>query len=319
MKAVLLARRAMNTRFELLLHGERETALRAAGEEALDEIERLEARLSLFRESSEVTRLNRHAADQPVQVSPPVFRLLERVRELWTASGGAFDPTVEPLMRLWGFRDPEVAEPAWEAIAAVRAIVGMDKVELDPATRRVRFLRAGLRLDLGAIGKGYAVDCAAEVLRETGVTSALIHGGTSSVYGLGRMPDGRPWKVVVPEPQSASPAAEVSSETTGRVLAEFTLEDASLGVSAVWGRTLARGGRAWGHVLDPRTGEPVQRAALAAVALPEATESDAFSTALLVLGVPGVEVLRRFRPGLRALVWAPGGPAHAPPGVPGAT
>jgi thiamine biosynthesis lipoprotein len=190
----------------------------------------------------------------------------------------------------------------------------MDKVELDPATRRVRFLRAGLRLDLGAIGKGYAVDCAVEVVREAGVASALIHGGTSSVYGLGRMPDGRPWKVAIPEPQAAAQTSENDPETPERALAEFTLEDASLGVSAVWGRTLVRGGSELGHVLDPRTGEPVQRAALAAVALPEATESDALSTALLVLGAEGVEVLRRFQPGLRALVWPPGDPSATPMG-----
>jgi len=309
----------MNTRFELLLHGERETALRAAGEEALDEIERLETQLSLFRATSEVAHLNRHAADRPVPVSPPVFRLLERARELWAASGGAFDPTVEPLMRLWGFRDTNAAAPAPEAVAAARAIVGMDKLKLDPATRRVRFLKAGLRLDLGAIGKGYAVDCAVEVLREAGVTSALIHGGTSSVYGLGRMPDGRPWKVALPEPRTPGPPAEISSETPERVLAEFTLEDASLGVSAAWGRKLVLGGRELGHVLDPRTGEPVQRAALAAVALPEATESDALSTALLVLGVGGVATLRRFRPGLRAVVWSPASSTRAPRGLPGAT
>lgn len=306
MKTVLLARRAMNTRFELVLCGEREVALRAAGEEALDEIERLEARLSLFRPTSEIARLNRDAATRPVKVSPPVFHLLARARDLWRRSGGAFDPTVGPLMRLWGFRDAEAPEPTPAALAAARAATGMDKVELNPADFTVRFLHPCLALDLGAIGKGYALDCAVEILRDAGVTSALIHGGTSSVYALGRMPEGRPWKVAVPAPAPADPApstAPAADSDAGHPLAEFELVDESLGVSAVSGRWVRQGGRVRGHVLDPRTGEPVHRAALAAVVLREATESDALSTALLVLGHEGLSTLRAHRPDLRALVW----------------
>lgn len=306
MATVMLARRAMNTRFELVLHGARATTLRAAGEEALDEIEHLEAQLSLFRPTSEIARLNRDAARAPVKVSPPVFRLLERARTLWARSGGAFDPTVGPLMRLWGFRDREPAEPSATALAEARACVGMDKIELDPDHFTVRFKCPGLELDLGAIGKGYAVDCAVQILREAGVTSGLIHGGTSSVYGLGRMPDGRPWKVAVPAPAEVSPSenpAPAAAETGGPALAEFTLEDASLGVSAVSGRVVPAGGRLRGHVLDPRTGVPVQRAHLAAVVLPEALESDALSTALLVLGRAGLARLEPHRSGWQALVW----------------
>ncbi len=306
MKPVLLARRAMNTRFELVLYGARETALRAAGEEALDEIERLEAQLSLFRPTSEIARLNREAAGRPVKVSPPVFRLLERARDLWSLTGGAFDPTVGPLMRLWGFRDVDVPEPTSEALAAARAATGMDKVELNPADFTVRFLHPKLALDLGALGKGYALDCAVEILRDAGVTSALIHGGTSSVAALGRMPDGRPWKVAVPSPtppEAPPPASPVPDSRAERPLAEFELEDESLGVSAVSGRWVRHGGHVRGHVLDPRTGEPVQHAALAAVVLREAAESDALSTALLVLGHAGLPRLRAHRPRLRALVW----------------
>ncbi len=306
---VLLARRAMNTRFELVLLGGREAALRAAGEEALDEIERLEERLSLFRPTSEIARLNREAAEGPVRVSPPVFQLLQRAQELWRITGGAFDPTIEPLMRAWGFRDPDAAAPTLEARAAARAVVGMDKVELDPKHRTVRFTRLGVRLDLGAIGKGYALDCAVQILREAGVASALLHGGTSSVYGLGRRPDDRPWKVAVPLPEDgpSEPAQTGASQSAGAALGptEFELEDCSLGVSAVRGRVHLHFGREVGHVLDPRRGAPVEHAALAAVALPSATETDALSTALLVLGVAGVVELRRHRPALRALVWPP--------------
>lgn len=306
MTTVLLARRAMNTRFELVLHGEREVALRAAGEEALDEIEHLEAQLSLFRPSSEIARINRDAATGPVQVSPPVFHLLERARDLWALTGGAFDPTVGPLMRLWGFRGQTTPKPSADALAEAHARVGMDKLELNPAAFTVRFRYPGMALDLGACGKGYALDCAVQILREAGVTSALIHGGTSSVFGLGRMPDGRPWKVAVPVPENWSNTENAIRGGPGsnpRSLAEFSLQDASLGVSAVSGRAIRVDNHLRGHVLDPRTGEPVRHAQLAAVALPEAVESDALSTALLVTGHAGLAALAEHRPGMQALVW----------------
>ena len=307
MTTLRLARHAMNTRFELVLSGEAEASLRAAGEEALDEIQGLEDRLSPFRPTSEIARLNRHAADGPVKVSPPVFALLRQAQQLAAATDGAFDPTIGPLMRAWGFHGARGRLPEPAVLAAARACVGMNHVLFDEADFTVRFARPGVTLDLGAIGKGYAIDCAVERLREAGVASAFLHGGTSSCHGLGAMPEGRPWTAGVFEPAAAGTTGS-AAET---LLAEVPLRDESLGVSAVWGKAFHAGGQRFGHVLDPRAGEPVQRAALAAVALPSATESDALSTALLVLGEPGLETLARLRPGLRALVLLPSADAEA--------
>ncbi len=292
----------MNTRFELVLPGEREPALRAAGEEALDEIERLEAQLSLFRPTSEIARLNREAAAGPVKVSPPVFHLLAQARLLWELTEGAFDPTIGPLMRLWGFRGGEVREPTPAEVAEVRAGVGMDKVELNPADFTVHFTHPGVRLDLGACGKGYALDRAVDILREAGVTRGLIHGGTSSVFALGHQPDGRPWKVALPPAAAPDLQPARTGQTAEPWLAEFELADNALGVSAVGGLVVLLPGKPWGHVLDPRTGEPVRRTLQAAVVLPSALEADALSTALLVLGEAGLTRLCRFRPMLQAVV-----------------
>ncbi len=308
-----LARHAMNTRFELLLHGESEPHLRAAGEEALDEIQRLENQLSLFRPTSEIARLNRHAADGPVKVSPPVFALLRQAQGLAQATDGAFDPTIGPLMRAWGFHGGRGSLPDAAALAAARACVGMGHVHFDATAFTVRFTRPGVTLDLGAIGKGCAIDSAVECLREAGVTSAFVHGGTSSCHGLGMTPEGRCWAAGVFEPASADAVeTEPPRVSDERLLAEIALRDESLGVSAVWGKAFRADGQRFGHVLDPRVGEPVQRATLAAVALPSATESDALSTALLVLGEPGLELLARLRPGLRALVLLPLASGGAP-------
>jgi len=294
MKTVRLACQAMATRFELVLPGEDAVRLRAAGEEALEEIVQWEAELSLYRPSSEVAKINREAARAPVRVSPPVFELLQQCRELWRLSDGAFDITVAPLVRTWGFMTGQgrVAPP--EEVAAAHASVGMAHLELDPDRRTVRFTRPGMMLDLGAVGKGYAVDRAIETLRELGVTRAFLHGGTSSCYGLGVAPEGTPWRVAVkaeelfPETDAPSPAEAP--------LAVATLENAALSVSGVRDKAIRVGGRLLGHVIDPRTGEPVTGAILAAVTGRSTAETDALSTALLVSGAPGMARLAEQRP-----------------------
>jgi thiamine biosynthesis lipoprotein len=293
--AVRVARQAMATRFEILLHGANAAALRAAGEEALDEVAHLEARLSLYRPASEIARVNALAARQPVRVSPPVFQLLRQAQQLHQETGGAFDITIGPLVRCWGFMGGQGRLPEPRELEEARALVGMRHVILDEKDFSVRFDRAGLILDLGAIGKGHAIDCAARLLRECGVSSALLHGGTSTTYALGAPPDAETWQVAV----AAAPDVPGRTPPLQTVL---RLRDEALSVSAVWGRSFEAGGRTYGHVLDPRTGEPGCKAALAAVVLPSATETDALSTALLVEGPAGAAKIKRLRPGIRILV-----------------
>ena len=150
-------------------------------------------------------------------------------------------------------------------------------------------------LDLGAIGKGYAVERAAEVLREAGVTSALLHGGTSTVQAIGQPPGEEFWKIAIETP-SPSPDAPPS------LLATVPLKDEAMSVSGVWGNSFQVGGRTFGHIIDPRTGEPAVGTVLAAIVLPSATETDALSTALLTLGSAGHEQIASLRPGMRTLV-----------------
>jgi thiamine biosynthesis lipoprotein len=299
MPVVTLARHAMATRFEFVLHGENPVSLRAAGEEALEEIDQLESRLSLYRPSSEVAHLNARAAFEPVHVTPALFSLLEQAKEFSEASHGAFDITIAPLVRCWGFMDGKGRKPKPEELAEARAVVGAELVQLNAKDLSVRFARPGVMLDLGAIGKGYAIERAAELLREAGVTSALLHGGTSTVYGLGRNPEGKPWQVSVGHPKVGQQQGKSATELH---LAVVPLEDESLSVSAVWGRSFEEEGQSFGHVIDPRTGQPVIGTCLAALALPSATETDALSTALLTLGTEGRELIERLRPHARTLL-----------------
>lgn len=308
MLTVALARNAMATRFELVLHGERESSLRAAGEEALAEVARLENQLSLYRSGSEIAQLNARAAREAVRVSPEVFTLLERAAQLSAETDGAFDITVAPLVRCWGFMNAGGRLPVPEDVAAAHAVVGMKHVRFDAAERTVWFDRPGVMLDLGALGKGYALERGAEILREAGVTSALFHGGTSSVCALGHPPDAEFWQVALPPLTERRPPARLDAALEKSVEAEtfplpaLRLRDEALSVSAIWGRAFEAEGKLFGHVIDPRLGQPVSVAKLSAVILPSATETDALSTALLTLGPAGHAKINALRPGMRSVL-----------------
>lgn len=297
---VTVARNAMATRFEIALFGGHPVELRAAAEEALDEVQRVETMLSWRQPASPLARVNACAGQEPVRVNPELFALLRRCRELSELGNGAFDITVGPLMRAWGFHATEGQMADEATLTAARQACGMQFVELDEAGLTVRFTRPGMRLDFGAIGKGYALDLAAGVLRDAGMTSALIHGGTSTVCAIGRPPGVEGWKIAVEYPPGASTVDPLP------VLAVLNLCDTALSVSAVWGRVFRIGQDTFGHVIDPRLGRPANRALLSIFISSSATESDALSTALLVEGAPGIASLRERCPAARTLVLAPG-------------
>ena len=315
MHTVTVARHAMATRFEMVLHGGNEVSLRAAAEEALDEIERLDARLSLYNPASEISHINARAAAGPVRVEPTLFRLLQRAQRLSRETDGAFDFTVAPLTRCWGFMRGSGQLPDPADVAEAREKVGPHLVAFDERDFTIRFAREGVMLDLGSIGKGYALERAGELLQEAGITSALLHGGTSTVCAIGPPPEAEAWKVAIPHPdfagQTILPDTGRLTEPheTEKLLAIVPLKDEALSVSAVWGKSFEANGRIYGHVIDPRKGEPVDGAVLAAVVLPSATESDALSTALLIEGAAGHERIYGLRAGMRTLVVSRGGEA----------
>ena len=286
------ARRLMGTRVEVFLPGEDEFRLLAAAEEALDEVERVEAQLSVYRVESELSGINAYAAAGPVRVEPRLFRLLEQSLEVAAVTAGAFDPALGALIAAWGFAQGSGSRPDAGVLAAARACAGAALVELNVEEQTIRFRREGVILNLGAIGKGYALDQAAAALRDCGIASALIHAGTSSVYGLGAPPGAAGWCIAIRDPRGA-----------GGSLEEVLLRDSALSVSAPHGRAFREGERLLGHVLDPRTGEPVEGAFAARAVHPSAALSDALSTALLVLGVPGAAAVNAAYPPAELRVW----------------
>lgn len=268
-----LARYAMGTRFEAVLFGHRGAELRAAGEAALDEISHLSAQLDLFRSDSFLSFLNREAHEKAVRVDPDLYELIECCLEVSRRSGGAFDLTVGPLMKAWGFHDEAPGVPVEKARREALERVGWEAVHLEPAGLKVRYARPGLRLDFGGVAKGFALDKAVRILEEAGVKAGLLHGGTSTVKAFGAPPGSKPWKVGIEHPLQA-----------GRLVKQAKLLDCALSVSAPRGRAFEHEGRSFGHVMDPRAGAPQQAAVLCAVAAESAALADAWSTAFLVGG-----------------------------------
>jgi len=297
MQTIRAARLAMATRFEILLNGENEPRLRAIAEEALDEIVRLEGSLSLYRPDSEVSRINSNAAREWVRVPREVFSLVERSLSLSAMTGGAFDITVAPLVRAWGFMGGAGAAPDGQALAEARAVVGSHLVDLDPGSSSIRFQKPGVMIDLGSIGKGHAIEVAAQIVMEHGAESALIHGGTSAIFAVGKDADGNPWRIAIDPPN----IPDFFATPPPVALAWVELENESLSVSAAWGKGFKGPDRWFGHVIDPRLGEPSLRGIVAAARDPSATVADALSTAFMLAGEEEFESLKNAFPATRAL------------------
>ncbi len=283
---------AMGTRFEVAGHGVSEPVFRAAAEEAFEEIRRLEDQLSLYRPQSDIGRVNTAAGDGNwIRVSPVTYDLIGFALRVGRETDGAFDPMVGPVVRAWGFQGGNGSRPDSAALAAAVGVSGPTQVELDEDVIAIRLKSRGAQLDLGAVGKGFALDRAAALLEEAGLGQFLLHGGTSSIVSRGSPPDGGPWLI------GLDPLQDPGTPP----IAPAALVNTSLSVSAVWGRGFREEGRHFGHVIDPRNGEPVRDSFSAAVRGPSAALTDALSTALLVLGARFAGELPNRFPGYEAL------------------
>jgi FAD:protein FMN transferase len=285
---IRIHRTAMACRFEIMLSGEEACHVQAA-REALGEANRLEATLTVYRDTSDLMRLNRHAADAAVSIDQELFHLLSRCRALHTHTGGAFDITTTPLSRCWGFYYRQGRLPSLEAIREARDAVGMPEVELDSSARTVRFRRPGIELNLGSIGKGYAVQRIGAALRGQGVRHALVTAGSSSVLALGGR--GRGWCIDLH-----------SRQVAGGRLARLHLRNGALGTSGAGEQFVEIDGARYGHVIDPRTGWPASGVLSATVVTADAASADALATAFLVGGLDLAARYCNTHPGTLALV-----------------
>lgn len=264
---------AMATLFELVLPFGTPHAF-ALADQVFTAIDAVEAQLSVYRDDSEVCHVNRRAFHEPIVVDEGLFRLLQLCLKLHRETEGAFDCAAHRLIECWGFFRGPPRIPSSEERQQALAQSGSRWIILDQTQQSVRSLRPGVALNFGSIGKGYALDCAADVLRHNGVCG-LLHGGRSSILAVGyppNCPEG--WRVTIRHP--------LDSE---RLLAEVCLRDRAVGTSASTYRHLEWQGRRLGHILDPRTGWPATGMLQATAIAATAAEADALATAFFILGV----------------------------------
>ena len=265
------ARRAMATTFEVIVPFDTPVAAEI-GQTALDEIDRLEAQLTVFRDTSEVSRLNAEASHHPVRVEQNLFDLLALAQSIHDDSEGAFDVSVGALIKAWGFFRRAGRVPSPTERSEVRERIGMQHIVLDAQRQTVFYQRPGLEINLGSIGKGYALDRAALLANTRNI---LLHGGHSSMLARGNeTPTASGWTVGLSDPQRPQ---------CRRALVH--LRNRALATSAITHQHFEHEGRKLGHLLDPRSAWPAAGMLSATVTAPTAAEADALATAFFILGI----------------------------------
>ncbi len=265
-------------------------------DEALDEVDRIDRLMSHYKPESPLSRINREASQHPVAVPAELFDFLVESMRYTRESSGAFDITVGPLMKAWGFFGGEGRMPSAAALDAARRLVGPAHVSLNAASRTVSFDRAGVALDLGGIAKGYAVDRVVALLEKRQVAAALVSAGGSTIYGMDAPPDANAWQVSIQDPVDARKAART-----------IALKDRALSVAGRSEKSFEANGVRYSHIMDPRTGTPVQGVLTVAVLARSGTEGDALDDALFVLGVDASRPYVKRLAGVEALFFLPDG------------
>jgi FAD:protein FMN transferase len=270
----------MGTRVSVELWADDEVRGRELVAEVMSEYRRIDAGMSTYKPDSEISRVNAHAADAPVPIGAELFSLVERSLELSVASHGAFDITYDSVGYLYDFRAHK--RPTAQEISERLGAVDYRHVVLDREHRTIAFTQGGVRINLGGIAKGYAVQHAAEMLRARGVEHALLNaGGDTRVIGDRR---GQPWIVGIRHPRAAD-----------QVVTRLPLDDEAISTAGDYERFFEENGQRYHHIINPSTGEPTQGILTVTVIGPDGTMTDGLDTAIFVLGVePGLELIKQY-------------------------
>lgn len=287
----------MGTTVEVSVASGSEKRARQAIRDVFEEFERIDRLLGWRNPASLLAEIHREGHFKPVQVDPEVFSLLLLAEEISRESGGAFDVTVGPLSALWSFDEggslPKVAD-----IGRILPMVGYQNLILDSSFLSVGLKIQGVRVDLGGIAKGFAVDRAVEILKDHGVTSAIIDAG-GDLRLIGERPGGGGWRIGVQHPRDK-----------GTFVTKFDLSDTAVVTSGDYERFFESGGERYHHILDPATGFPARGCQSVTVIARSAAEADACATAAFVLGPERGITFLRSRPGVRGMIVGADGSIH---------
>ncbi len=243
------------------------------------EIRRIEGLLSKYDPESVVSKLNQSGV---LKVSPETFLIIKKSKEFTKESNGAFDITAAALVDLWGFTDKKYRQPQEQEIQQVLKLVGSDNIILQNRDNVVKFTLPRVKIDLGAIAKGYALDCAAAKLKENGINSCLINSG-GQVFCLGTK-YGKPWKIAIKDPRSDT------------IIDVLKLSDQSASTSGDYEQFFIKDNKRYSHIFNPRTGYPADSGLISVtVVAPDGLTADALSTAIFVLGKDkGMKLAKKF-------------------------
>lgn len=269
-------------------------------DELFDEADRLDRLLSIYGPESEISRINRTAGHGQQQVDPDVVEILKLSIAYSKLTQGAFDVTIGPLVDLWMQAADRDAPPTAAELTVARQRVGADRISA-VSGEGVSLAEEGMKLDLGGIAKGYALDRMLPLLEQHGIESALLNFGQSSTWAVGVPAGSAGWRLLVRGPE-------------GRFAGLITLRDQALSVSGSQGQWVEIGGRRYGHIIDPRSGEPLMRARQAVVISQRAALAEALSLALLVLDAETGLALVAAEPGCEGLLIESGGLLRSTPG-----
>ena len=283
-------KRAMACNWELMFNMQqyRESGLAAA--RAMERIDQLESQLTIYDEESEVSNLNQSAFASPIVVESGLFELLQRASKLHDSTDGAFDITSGQLSSVWGFEQRQGSVPNEQTLATTLESIGMQHLVLDSDSQSVQFAIENLKVNLGGIGKGYAIDRVASLIREHGVSDFILHGGQSSVIAAGNQ------KQIGSDLAKGWPVGLSHPVLPDRRLAEFYLSDSALGTSGTARQGFFHKGKRYGHIIHPKTGWPTDHFLSTTVISESAERSDALATAFFVMPIEKVESWCRNHP-----------------------
>jgi thiamine biosynthesis lipoprotein len=300
------SKNAMGCEFEILFNLHQYVQSGAAAMEAFQLVDLLEDQMTVYREHSAICHINREAFENAISVEARLFELLIQSFQIYEETSHAFDITASPLTEAWGFDKRRGSVPSQDRIDEALVRVGSSELKFDQDAKSIQFLKPGVELNLGGIGKGHALDRIAELFECKKIENFVVHGGQSSVVARGSSSsdggsgDSKPSK---PEAQSDGWKVGLSHPTVpGLRLAEIRLNNQALGTSGSGRQGFFHNGKRYGHIIDPRTGWPASHFLSTTVISNSAALSDALATAFFVMSAEEIQIFCENRPDVSAVL-----------------
>lgn len=290
-KSVYRSHVAMGSQITITAYTDDEARAVGAFEAAFGEFDRLDALLTVWRPESDVSRINREAGRSAVNVSAETIEAVVRARELSKACEGKFDVTFGALAGLWKFdHDQDNTIPSDEEIAARLPLIGWEMISIDEKASTVMLEKPGMKMHLGGIGKGFAVDRAVAILKERGLTDFMVQAG-GDLFVAGMKGD-RPWRVGIRDPRGPPSSFFAAAEVT----------DATFSTSGDYERFFIKDGKRYHHIIDPDLGRPAMASRSVTIMAPDATTAEGLSKCVFILGAAKGLALLESIPGAGAVV-----------------